>query len=38
LERALDRKDPDRQYPRKLDGKAEAQLIALSARAGVKVV
>ena len=30
LERALDRKDPDRQYRRKLDGKAEAQLIALS--------
>ena len=30
LERALDRKDPDRQYARKLDGKAEAQLIALS--------
>ena len=30
LERALDRKDPDRQYPRKLDGKAEEQLIALS--------
>ena len=30
LERALDRKAPDRQYLRKLDGKAEAQLIALS--------
>ena len=30
LERALERKDPDRQYHRKLDGKAEAQLIALS--------
>jgi len=30
LERALERKDPDRQYQRKLDGKAEAQLIALS--------
>jgi transposase len=30
LERALERKDPDRQYERKLDGKAEAQLIALS--------
>jgi transposase len=30
LERALERKDPDRDYPRKLDGKAEAQLIALS--------
>jgi hypothetical protein len=30
LERALERKDPDREYPRKLDGKAEAQLIALS--------
>ena len=29
LERALERKDPDRQYERKLDGKAEAQLIAL---------
>jgi hypothetical protein len=32
LERALERKDPDREYPRKLDGKAEAQLIALSCR------
>ena len=30
LERALERKDPDREYPRKLDGKAEAQLIALA--------
>jgi hypothetical protein len=30
LERALERKDPDRDYLRKLDGKAEAQLIALS--------
>ena len=30
LERALDRKDPDREYLRKLDGKAEAQLSALS--------
>jgi transposase len=30
LERALERKDPDRDYPRKLDGQAEAQLIALS--------
>jgi transposase len=30
LERALERKDPDRDYTRKLDGKAEAQLIALS--------
>lgn len=30
LERALERKDPDRQYERKLDGKAEAQLLALS--------
>lgn len=29
LERALDGKDPDRLYPRKLDGKGEAQLIAL---------
>jgi len=29
LERALERKDPDRPYPRKLDGKAEAQLLAL---------
>ena len=29
LERALERKDPDRQYERKLDGKAEAQLLAL---------
>jgi hypothetical protein len=29
LERALERKDPDRHYTRKLDGKAEAQLIAL---------
>ena len=30
LARALERKDPDRDYPRKIDGKAEAQLIALS--------
>jgi len=30
LERALERKDPDRHYERKLDGKGEAQLIALS--------
>lgn len=30
LERALERKDPEREYPRKLDGKAEAQLIAMS--------
>jgi transposase len=30
LERALERKDPDREYLRKLDGKGEAQLIALS--------
>lgn len=30
LEGALERKDPDRQYVRRLDGKAEAQLIALS--------
>ena len=29
LERALERKDPDRQYTRKLDGKGEAQLLAL---------
>ena len=29
LERALERKDPDRPYERKLDGKAEAQLLAL---------
>ena len=29
LERALERKDPEREYVRKLDGKAEAQLIAL---------
>jgi len=29
LERALERKDPDRQYEGKLDDKAEAQLIAL---------
>jgi len=29
LERALERKDPDRVYERRLDGKAEAQLIAL---------
>lgn len=29
LERALERKDPERIYERKLDGKAEAQLIAL---------
>jgi Homeodomain-like domain len=30
LERAIEGKDPEREYPRKLDGKAEAQLIALS--------
>lgn len=30
LRRALERKDPDRQYERKLDGQAEARLIALS--------
>jgi hypothetical protein len=30
LLRALERKDPEREYLRKLDGKAEAQLIALS--------
>jgi transposase len=30
LERALERKDPDRYYERKLDGKGEAKLIALS--------
>ena len=29
LERALDGKDPEREYPRKLEGKGEAQLIAL---------
>jgi len=29
LERALERKDPERVYPRRLDGKAEATLIAL---------
>ncbi len=29
LERALERKDPERVYERKFDGKAEAQLIAL---------
>ncbi len=29
LERALERKDPERVYERKLDGKAEATLIAL---------
>ena len=29
LERALEGKDPERDYPRKLDGKGEAQLIAL---------
>ena len=29
LERALERKDPEREYVRKLDGQAEAQLIAL---------
>ena len=29
LERALERKDPERDYPRKLDGKGEAQLLAL---------
>lgn len=30
LERALERKDPDRHYHRKLDAKGEAQLIALA--------
>lgn len=30
LERALQRKDPDRHYERKLDGKGEAQLIGLA--------
>lgn len=30
LERALQRKDPDRPYERKLDAKGEAQLIALA--------
>ena len=29
LDRALERKDPEREYLRKLDGKAEAQLLAL---------
>lgn len=29
LERALERKDPEREYERKLDGKGEAQLLAL---------
>ena len=29
LERALERKNPEREYERKLDGKGEAQLIAL---------
>ena len=29
LERALERKDPERDYARKLDGKGEAQLLAL---------
>ena len=29
LERALERKDPEREYLRKLDGRGEAQLIAL---------
>ena len=29
LERALERKDPQREYVRRLDGQAEAQLIAL---------
>ena len=29
LERALERKDPERDYLRKLDGKGEAQLLAL---------
>jgi transposase len=29
LERALERKDPEREYRHKLDGKGEAQLIAL---------
>ena len=29
LERALERKDPDRHYERKLDGKGEARLLAL---------
>jgi len=30
LERALDRKDPDREYHRSLDGEGEARLIALA--------
>ncbi len=30
LERALEGKDPEREYPCKLDGKGEAQLLALS--------
>jgi transposase len=30
LDRALERKDPDRHYERKLDGKGEARLLALS--------
>lgn len=30
LERALERKDPDRQYVRRLDGEGEARLIALA--------
>lgn len=30
LERALERKDPDRLYARRLDGKGEARLLALS--------
>ncbi len=30
LERALERKDPDRIYERKLDGKGEAHLVALA--------
>lgn len=30
LPRALERKDPDRVYKRKLDGKGEAQLVALA--------
>ena len=30
LGRALERKDPDRHYARRLDGKGEAQLLALS--------
>jgi len=33
LKRALERKDPDRNYIRRLDGKGEAQLIALACEA-----